>query len=63
MSIIGTNHFPSLAHALCYYRPQGFSKEDVKRKLDEKEIHIGKPETKEGETIFEKGFRWHIQSK
>lgn len=62
MNIIETTYFPSLPHAIAYYRPQGFSALDVKRKLDEGEIHVGKPPMKEGQTCFEKGFRWHVQS-
>lgn len=63
MTTIGTNYFPSLSHALAYYRPQGFNGADVKRKLDEKEIHVGKPPLKDGDTLFERDFRWHVQSK
>lgn len=40
----GTSHFDTLASAIRYYSNQGYSPEDVARKIDDGEIHIGKPE-------------------
>lgn len=52
MTIIGTTHFVNIAYAVNYYRKQGYSLEDVHNKLICKEIQIGQPVAKEGETIF-----------
>jgi hypothetical protein len=61
MHTIGTAHFISLGAAIRYYRPYGFDKADVARKVAEGEIYIGKPETKPNEEIFTRDGRYHIQ--
>lgn len=43
---VGTAYFADFASACAYYKPYGFSRRDVDRKVLEKEIHIGKPEGK-----------------
>lgn len=43
MTIVGTAHFVSYMHAYEYYRPMGYSPEDVSEKISEKEIFIGAP--------------------
>ncbi len=72
----GTCHFPSMAHAMTYYRPyaesedvSGVSKATAKRvalsrlvarKLSVGEITIGKPALKPGETLTIEDNRYHI---
>lgn len=48
---VGTSYFVSFPAALRYYRPYGFDRAAVQQKLDEGEIHIGKPPVKAGETL------------
>jgi len=43
----GTNHFQNLAAANKYYSAYGYSAEDVRNKIQNCEISIGPPETKE----------------
>jgi|18_taG_2_1085343.scaffolds.fasta_scaffold06663_7 hypothetical protein len=64
MSSIGTAYFPTIAAAVAYYKPYGYTSEDdngvtrdntanaVKYKIDTGLIHIGKPPTKEGEEAY-----------
>ena len=40
---LGTSHFYDAAAAVRYYADYGLTKEDVQRKLNAGEIHIGKP--------------------
>ena len=47
----GTSHFESIAAAEKYYRCYGVTKDNVGRKIAEGEIHIGKPETKDGQHL------------
>jgi len=65
MTITGTNYFPSISDARIYYSAYGY--EDtisaVFNKIQLGEIHIGKPPLKEGDTLFIKDNRYHIQSK
>jgi len=61
---IGTSYFPTLASAVAYYRPYGYTSEGddgvvrdstayaVKRKIDMGLIHIGKPPTKPDERAY-----------
>lgn len=58
----GTCHFPSLAHALKYYRPYfgGGTLEEVKGKIRDGAIFIGKPPIKEGESLSIEDCRYHI---
>jgi hypothetical protein len=52
---IGTSHFATISHAVTYYQRQGMwhkeSRDTVKTKLNQGEIHIGKPEAKPGERV------------
>ncbi len=58
-TIIGTSHYVSRAAAeLNYHRKEGGG--DVESALSEGRIHIGKPATKPGETLFVKDGRYHI---
>lgn len=70
----GTCYFPSYGAALRYYRPYEapFSPDSsresrtaqvraaVDRKLNEGEIHIGKPTLKPGETLTIEDNRYHL---
>lgn len=47
----GTSNFVSLSAATRYYRDYGYDASDVKRKIREGEIHIGKPSLKPGERL------------
>lgn len=58
MTYIGTGYFVSLRAAVAYYKPYGYGKEDVKRKVSEGEIHIGKPE---GEIAYVKDGLYFIK--
>lgn len=53
--IIGTAHFLSLAHAIRYYRKQGYNRDAavtaVHYKLETGEIHIGEPEVPDGHKL------------
>lgn len=50
--ILGTSHFETLWAAIKYYEPEGWNQDDVIRKLDEHEIHIGKPNCLKSDLIF-----------
>jgi hypothetical protein len=65
MTIAGTSYFPSIEHARLYYGAYFYKDtvEAVMRKIEEGEIHIGKPPLKEGDTLFIKDNRYYIQSK
>lgn len=43
---IGTNHFVNLRAAFNYYADYGFTKSDVKEKLENGEIKLGPPPNK-----------------
>lgn len=43
MTIVGTNHFINESYAITYYGDYGFSEADVKSKLRDGEIKIGRP--------------------
>lgn len=64
--IIGTSHFPTLHCAIRYYMPyEGSYKETkpvVERKLDEGQIHLGKPAIKPGQKLIliDEGTRYAI---
>ena len=47
----GTSHFESLAAAESYYRCYGITKDNVGLKITDGEIHVGKPEVKEGQRL------------
>jgi hypothetical protein len=47
----GTSYFTSLSAAKRYYKPYGYDESDVKRKIREGEIHVGKPVLKAGERL------------
>ena len=59
----GTCYFVSLIKAEEYYKVYGFSKQDVKRKLQEGEIKVGLPPLKQGENlvVIDGGTRYAIQ--
>jgi len=50
--ITGTNHFFNKSSADKYYSIQGFSPSDVARKIENNEIKIGPPETKNGQKLL-----------
>ena len=54
----------SLHFGTCkYYSQQGFSAEDVSRKLMEREIHIGEPLKRAGDVLYLDGDgRYHVQA-
>jgi hypothetical protein len=52
MMILGTSHFETLLAAINYYESYGLNQEDVIRKLDEHEIHIGKPNCLKTDMIY-----------
>lgn len=60
--ITGTAHFPTVAHARAYYRPQEGENTTraVREKIAEKSIYIGKPSVKPGHTLIIKDHRYHI---
>lgn len=70
MTITGTNHFPSYGAALRYYRPymgvivRGAQMQELRRfvdaKLNDREIRIGKPTLKQGQTLSISDNRYHI---
>jgi hypothetical protein len=66
--LLGTCWFPTLNDAQRYYRELGYSKEDVDRKIESKEIFIGKPETTGNDLAILKvdagaSKRWFIETK
>lgn len=64
MMIIGTPYFESYTAACIYYKPYGYNQVDVKRKIKEQEIYIGKPVIKENEVLFlNNESRYCIQTK
>lgn len=48
--------------AVRYYQPYGYDSEGVQRKLNEGEIHLGRPPVKEGESVvlIDDGTRYAI---
>ncbi len=60
--IVGTSYFKSFRAAVRYYKPYGFDAEAVQQKLDEGEIHIGEPPTKQGDSLqlIDGGTRYQI---
>lgn len=65
-TIIGTSWFPSIFGAYDYYKPYGFSQEDVRRKARDGEIHLvpweGQPPPFPGEIRrWEQDHRIHIE--
>jgi hypothetical protein len=63
----GTSYFVSKAAAVRYYTPYGYDnpREAVERKLAEGEIHIGKPEIKDGQRLLvvDEGTRYAIEDR
>ena len=58
----GTNHFITYTHAREYYSNLGFCRSDVDAKIQKKEIEIGKPQIKIGETLkIDKDGRYWIE--
>ena len=51
MNYYGTPYFPSIQEARRYYSAQ-FEGGNVRTKINEGEIHIGKPPTKAGEVAY-----------
>ena len=47
----GTAYFCSVMHAVSYYAPYGYTREDVRDKLRNKEIHLGKPTIQQDEEL------------
>jgi hypothetical protein len=66
----GTCYFPSYGAAMRYYRPYAGQivrgaqihqlRAFVDQKLNAREIHIGKPPLKPGETLSIEDNRWHV---
>jgi hypothetical protein len=42
-TFFGTNHFRSTQDAVNYYKPYAYDHTDVKHKIEDKEIMIGRP--------------------
>jgi hypothetical protein len=73
-TICGTYYFPTFLAAILYYTPylggavsdieasirHGDARALVVEKIKDGEIHIGKPEIKEGQELVLKDNRWHI---
>lgn len=58
----GTNHFATHGQAEAYYFNYGFSFKDVREKIRNKEIEVGKPQIKEGESLsLDKDGRYWIE--
>jgi hypothetical protein len=51
MTRVGTSYFVSVRAANRYYEAYGFGEQDVKRKIIDNEIHIGKPILGPGERL------------
>jgi len=51
MITTGTSYFKDLYAAFRYYTPYGYDDRDVMCKIQNGEIHIGKPEIKPGDTL------------
>ena len=49
---VGTAYFIDVYAAINYYAPYGFCSEDVLYKLDQEEIHLGKPDVPEGAKLL-----------
>ena len=60
--ITGTSHFKSRESAISYYAEYGNDVSDVDRKIADGEIHIGKPQTKPGQSLglIDEGRRYAI---
>ena len=60
----GTAHFVDWQAAVRYYAPYGYDRAAVRRKIEEGEIHLGRPPLKEGErlTIIDEGTRYAIET-
>lgn len=62
----GTCYFPTYGAAMRYYRPYESPcttqelRSAIDRKLNEGQIHIGKPALKDGETLTIEDNRYHI---
>ena len=52
MSLIGTACFEDTLAAIRYYKAYGYTRDDVKAKILCKEILIGKPNLREGESLY-----------
>lgn len=64
MKRIGTNHFATYGQAGAYYFNQGYSFEESREKIRNKEIEVGKPQIKEGESLsIDKDGRYWIEEK
>lgn len=49
--VFGTSNFYSMAHAIQYYKRQGYTRMDVVRKLENREIHLGPPSVRPGQKL------------
>jgi hypothetical protein len=58
----GTCNFESFTAALAYYRPYGFSPEDLVGKLDAGEIAIGMPDVPEGGHVYLDNCRYIVET-
>jgi hypothetical protein len=65
MTTYGTSHFPSISHAVKYYKRQHETADDVRRKIKEGLINIGPPTAVHGESVIlvDDGLRYAIQTK
>lgn len=63
MTRYGTNHFVNRRRANAYYAAMGFTKEDVARKISDREIHLGPPKDKPGQKVtLDKDGRFHVET-
>ena len=64
--ILGTAYFPTLDEACKYYSAQGISRSTVLIKVEQKEITIGVPKLRKGESLSlideNPGKRFYIES-
>ena len=51
-TITGTNHFSSFSHAVSYYKNYGISEAEVRQKIQNKEIFVGRPVAKPWQKIL-----------
>lgn len=61
--ITGTSWFPTLYAAISYYKEYGDDRQEIDRKIEAGEIHIGNPPPHNGEVKrWIQDQRWHIET-
>ena len=48
----GTNHFANFSYALRYYEEYGYNEQEIRDKIDNKEINIGRPTITENQFTY-----------